>query len=181
MTASRLQMRKEESRRPGFKSRPEHHFAFETASWLSIYSPLVSICGHACIGYWMSNICFAIYRISNIKHACLSFLGVDFHHNRHYFAVMLFLTLYCHSFSVFTYPHDFARVPMFWMKLLARWNLQLVSNLNFCYQRFPRKHVKVGFKTEPLNYGSSFFLIRQYNYQTLHACYPLTFARFLEA
>jgi hypothetical protein len=77
-----------------------------------------------------------IWGLGQHVQACLLFLGVDSHHHSNCFAAMFLFTLYCYSFSVFTYPHDFARVSIFWMKLLAHWNLHLVSNFNFCYQRF---------------------------------------------
>ncbi len=70
------------------------------------------------------------------KDSYSSFLRMDFHHENNFFAVVSLFTLYRYSFSVFTYPHDFARVSIFWMKLLVRWNLHFISDLNFSYQDF---------------------------------------------
>ena len=70
------------------------------------------------------------------KDSYSSFLRTDFHHENSVFVIVEPFAFYRYSFSVFTYPHDFAKVSRFWMKLVICWNLHPISNLNFRYHRF---------------------------------------------
>jgi len=60
---------------------------------------------------------------------------MDFHHENSGFVIVEPFAFYRYSFSVFAYPHAFAEVPSFWMKLIISRDLHLISNFDFRYQR----------------------------------------------